>query len=381
MKKNLFILIVGAIALVACQPKDIEPESLFKSAADVEAMLKAEPAGYILYNEANGGLNQFVKDYMTEEGDFELVRTRSKDESKNPGICLFSIDTIPVGGKGIYIMGRVTTDDGGGNFYKAIVIQQMVGGKQQALRLSVDAGNASGLYPLGQQLLIRVNGLAIGKYANQPQLCVPSYNNNIYASSANQKVGWAPSRIPSARFNAATTLIGKPDISALHYDEITFDQLVTTSSSSSDGYGKTLIGAVDAREWDGKLVRVKNVHFTGEYADTYGKRAACTTGDPEIDEKANVFGPTTRNVGYPQSRVISDGSLYLMVSTSEYAKYAHMYLPDAEYTGTVEGILGYYMDNARFTPTWKTWSISIRDLNDLKLFSGSQAWEPKEYSK
>ena len=91
--------------------------------------------------------------------------------------------TIPVGGPQIYIRGRIVTDDQGGNFYKTIVIQEIVNGKQQALRLSVDASSAGGAYLLGQEIMIHVNGLGIGKYANEPQLCVPSYNNNLNANA------------------------------------------------------------------------------------------------------------------------------------------------------------------------------------------------------
>ena len=373
--KKILIFPAIFIALVACQPKDVEPEQMFKTEDEVTAMLQSEPKGYVLYDEAKGGLNQFVADFMTEKGVFQPVRSRSSGS----GFELFSIDTIPTDTVGIYIRGRITTDDKGGNFYKAMVIQQMVGGEQQALRLSVDMGNCSGMYALGQEILIRVNGLGIGKYANQPQLCVPSFNNNMNANKYEEKVGWAPGRIPSDKVRAAITRIGMPDVNKLHYDELSLDQLVTTSSSSTDNYGKTLIDLKAARNYDGKLVRIKNIHFTGEYAGTSGKREKCSETNPEEDTNANVFGPTTGNMGFPQSRVITDGSLYFMVSTSEYANYSHMYLPDPEYVGTAVGILGFYMDNAKYSASWSSWSISLRDIDDLELSNGTQAWVPTEY--
>ena len=366
MKKYIIICSTIALALFSCQPKDVDVNTLFKSQADVQAILDAEPEGYILYDQDHGGLNQFVADYMTEEGDYQPVRTRSTYGKYQ----MFSIDSIPVGGKGIYIMGRITTDDWGGNFYKALVIQQMVGSTQHALRLSVDAGNASGLYAKGQLLLIRVNGLAIGKYANQPQLCVPTFNNNTQAQHAEEKVGWAPGRIPAAQFAKATTLVGQPQPGQLFYENLFIRDFID------------ILDCEQAREWDGKLVRIGNIHFTNQYANANGTLATCTNGDPTTDGNANVFGPTTGNVGYPQGRVISDGQLNTIVSTSEYAKYAHMYLPDAEYVGTVEGILGFYEDNGRYAPTWKTWSISLRDLSDLKLVNAQgKVWEPTEYHK
>ena len=390
MKKLFYFISATIVVLLAsCQPRDVDADKMFLSESDLAQML-SEESDYVMYDATNGGLNQFLADYMTEKGNYlsDTSVYRSRATNGN-GIYLFSIDTLPSKGKGIYIRGRITTDDLGGNFYKAMAIQQLhISGSdtvQQALRLSVDAGNASGMYVLGQEIVIRVNGFAIGRYANQPQLCVPSYNNNIYAQNYTGKIGWAPGRIPSARFQMATTRIGMPDVSKLYYEELILDSIVTTSNSSSDGYGKSLKNPVEARLRDGKLVRIKNVHFTGEYAigtgSESGKRATCTTGNPEEDENANVFGPTTGNVGYPQSRVITDGKLYTQVSTSEYAKYAHMYLPAAEYIGTVEGILGFYMDNAGYSETWKTWSISLRDLNDVRLFNAAgEQWIPQEYS-
>ena len=379
MKKLLYITL-GVLALAACQPKDIDSDQLFKSELDVTAMLNAEPKGYFIYDEANGGLNAFVDKFMSELGDFEPVRTRSFNDKNIPGLAMFSIDTIPTDTMAIYIRGRVTTDDYGGNFYKSLVIQQMVNGEQHALRISIDAGNASGLYAMGQELLIRVNGLAIGKYANQPQLCVPTFNNNLNAQNYAQKVGWAPGRIPAARFAEAVTLIGTPDKNKLYYEPLNLSTLVDTKTSGD--YGSSLISVVDARKWDGKLVKIENIYFTGEYANTNGSRSACDDVDPSSTGGGNcrVFAPTTNNVGYPQSRVITDGSLYFMVSTSEYAKFAHMYLPAPEYKGSVVGILGYYYDNPSYAPTWKTWSISMRDLGDLDLSNGTQQWVPEEYS-
>lgn len=379
--KKLFYITLGVLALSACQPKDVDPAQLFKSENDVAVMLKSEPKGYFVYDEAHGGLNAFVDKFMTEFGDFSPVRTRSTNETNIPGLAMFSIDTIPTDTVAIYIRGRVTTDDYGGNFYKALVIQQMVNGEQHALRISIDAGNASGLYAMGQELLIRVNGLAIGKYANQPQLCVPTFNNNLNAQNYAEKVGWAPGRIPAARFAEAVTLIGTPDKNKLYYEPLSLSSLVDVQTGGN--YGNSLVSTVDARKWDGKLVKIDNIYFTGEYANSNGSRSMCDDTNPASTGGGNsrVFAPTTNNVGYPQSRVISDGTLYFMVSTSEYAKFAHMYLPAAEYKGSVVGILGYYYDNPRYAPLWKTWSISMRDLGDLDLSNGSEKWVPVEYSE
>lgn len=380
MKKTIISLAsLAALFLLmpACTPNAPSEDDLFINPDNIKEITK----GGTVYN-----INDFLAKFMTEEGNFASDTCPYRTRSFYMGLYLFSVDTLPTNGPDIYLRGRVVTDDYGGNFYKAIVIQQTTdwntglplvdeNGKpdQQALRISIDMGSASGLFHQGQEILIRCNGLGIGRYANEPQLCVPSYNNNVYASSSyNQKVGWAPGRIPSPRFRKACQLLGKPDISKLVYDTLTMEEV----------YDKYLSKCKDveaARLSDGRAVLIKDVFFTGQYKTQQGEQEDCnpynpknpdTKGNPEEDEYACVFGPTTRNVGYPQSRFVSsDGSnkLSILVSTSEYAKYAYYYLPDKKYVGSVKGILGYYMDNSRYAPssTDTKWSITPNNLSDI----------------
>lgn len=385
MKKVLSIIALATLILAACTPEPISEEQAFLSEEQVNKII-ADDGGH-LYT-----LNELIDTYMTEIGNFKsdscLYRSRA---TKGDGVYLFSIDTLPQAGPGIYIRGRVITDDLGGNFYKAIVIQQIVNGEQQALRLSVDGSSAGGMYPLGQEILIRCNGLAIGRYADQPQLCVPSYNNNYTASNGEQKVGWAPGRIPWERFQLAVRRIGKPNVQAIHVDVVNLSDFVGIYANSQ---------RKQIHHMDGRLVRVENIWFKGSYLDTNNKEQTCNTDDPDQSENANVFAPTTKNIGYPQSRVITDGNKISLVSNSEYAKFAYFYLPGADangvancpnYKGSVTGILGFYRDNARYDADFDCWSITMRDLKtptretivsdlDLKDATG-KAWIPVEYSK
>ena len=367
-----FMIAITLVALcIACTPNPVDESKLFLTDAQADELIAQ---GTLLT------LQQFKDSFMSEKGNYlsdtTLYRTRATKDGKN---YLFSIDTIPVSETPVYIRGRVTTDDYAGNFYKAMCIQQIVDGKQQALRLSVDAGSIGGLYQIGQEILIRVDGLAIGRYANQPQLCLPSYNNNIYANNAEQKIGWAPGRIPMAIFNARTKCIGKPDISKLVYDELKITEFTS------------VLNLQETRKWDAKLVRIKDVHYTGQYFTTSGT-GKCTTGDPEVDQNANVFAPTTNNIGFPQTRVIEDANGNKTgISASEYAKFAYFYIPGADqngtanctkYVGDVVGILGFYSDNAKYDPAYDDWSISIRSLDDLQLFDANgNLWPRIEYTK
>lgn len=372
--KYLSIAVLAA-GMTACG-YDVQTDKLFLDEDGVKQII-AEDNGRLYH------LEELLDSFMTEEGNYlsdtSLYRTRATNGN---GIYLFSIDTLPSTGPGIYIRGRVSTDDYGGNFYKALVIQEIVDGKQQNLRLSIDMGSASGMYPRGQEILIRCNGLAVGRYSNQPQLCVPSYNNNTNADHQDQKVGWAPGRIPSPLCRTHFWHIGTPDESKLVYDEVTIEEIIGANKLKHNDI-------VGARKIDGRLVKINNIWFDGKYKPQNADPTLCnfyspsvsgkdSVGNPEEDTNSAVFAPSTGNVGFPQSRCITDGTNWILVSTSEYAKYAYFYLPyeyDATkdairygtFKGSVRGILGYYMDNAGYDPDQSKWSITICDLGDLDL--------------
>ena len=393
MKRNSIISIalsaIVALAISACTPNAPSEESCYMN----ESQVAEWTADGQVYN-----LNDFVDKFMTEKGDFEHYRTRSEYKHSGMTLYLFSIDTIPTDGPGIYIRGRIATDDYGGNFYKALVLQQIVDGEQQALRLSVDMGSASGLFQKGQEIIIRCNGLAVGRYANQPQLCVPSYNNNVYASHANEKIGWAPGRIPAPRWREACKLIGKPDASQLVYKEMDLPTLEAEYLAKFKMDTEADVKRI--RYSDGLLVRIKGVYFNGKF-DNQGTLTDCEPydpetgkGDPEVDgSNAYVFAPSTGNVGYPQSRYVTDGSLgslgsrKVLIAASEYAKYAHFYLPPKKYVGYVQGVLSYYMDNGRYEPDAAKWSITPNSMVEDILPDCQNAeneanrWVPQEWVK
>lgn len=318
--------IIVACCLIGCTPHVPSPESIFYSEQDIDQITED---GTIYH------INDFVDKYMTEEGNYlndsiHRYRNRATGGLLPAGVYLFSIDTLPSGGEGIYIRARVETDDQGGNFYKTLVLQEVLdNGEQQNIRIGIDAASISGLYPRGQELIIRCNGLAIGRYANQVQLCTPAYNNEIYKNLASDKIGWAPGRIDIATFKRCAYRIGYPDASKLQIDDIS----ITDFFSHLD--------IVANREMDGRLVRLNGVHFTGELDDD-GTIKNCSFANPDTATDANVFAPTTKNMGYPQSRIIADlNGNHTLVSVSEYAKQARYYLPgagsayDGEYQYTI----------------------------------------------
>ena len=385
--KYLSYIVLGsfALALASCEPKALKPEDVFVTEDNLAQELeKANPQGYKIYD-----INDFLDKFMTEEGVFgsDTCPYRSRSTNGN-GIFLYTIDTIKTDTIGIYIRGRVSTDDFSGNFYKSMVIQQVVNGEQQNIRISVDMGSIGGLYQLGQEILIRCNGLAVGRYANQPQLCIPAYNNNVYAINAKEKVGWAPGRIPAPKFRNAVKLIGTPDPSKLKYDVIKLADLFDASKPGSVVYKPTVnadeMGKI--RKADGRLVKLTGIHFTGEYYTQDGTLAKCIYAHPDSADNANVFAPTTNNIGYPQGRIIKGGSSVICCSCSEYCKFANYFLPGAMpdsidavtycelWEGSITGILGWYCDNATGTKagtlknlTGKEWSVTPRGIPGIGI--------------
>ena len=101
--------------MTSCEPKALTQDDVFLDPASLNEILAEEnPEGYTVYN-----LNDFLDTFMTEEGtyhnDTTPYRERSYDATHN--LYLYSIDTLPSGGPGIYIRGRVYTDDYAGYLY------------------------------------------------------------------------------------------------------------------------------------------------------------------------------------------------------------------------------------------------------------------------
>lgn len=360
MKKNILLIIAVALVAWSCKQEPIAP----REAKDAKM-------------QTTHSIKQFLETYMSESGDYSPVRDRATRDNVR---YVFSIDSIPTAGEDIVITGRVISDDAAGNLYKTMVIQD-INDPKYALRISVDAGSIGGVYPLGQVINIRCNGLAVGRYAEQPQLCVASYNNNTYANKPEEKMGWAPGRIPFPRFQQAVEAVGMPDKKAIVVDTMTIAEINAVISRSVGNPNCKVDGF---QELQGRLVCIKDVHFTNEYWN-YGVATACINGNPSSDSNCGVFAPTTKGMGFPQGRLIADANgNKIAISTSEYADYAYTVLPGAEYTGTVVGILGYYFDNIKDTRNndeAANWSISLRSLDDLQLTYQGQPWEPKEWGE
>ena len=183
-------------------------------------------------------------------------------------------------------------------------------------------------------------------------------------------------------------------MSKIQCDTISISEFINVTGDDS-------IRNVFYHENDARLVCFKNVFFTGEF-DSFGTPTPCDTSDPneyKSNNNANTFAPSTAGVGFPQGRIISDGTNKTIVSTSEYAKFACYYLPGADengvagcedYKGTITGILGHYTDNGRNPSDEWDWSVTLRDfttpshkalVEDIVFVDETgEPWIPEEYS-
>ncbi|MBP1663734.1 MAG: hypothetical protein H6Q19_874 [Bacteroidetes bacterium] len=244
---------------------------------------------------------------------------------------LFSADTIK-SDKDVIIKGIVTSSDVEGNVYKYLVIQEE-GPNAQAMKISIDAGSLSGIYPLGQRVAVKCNGMMIGNYAQAPQIGIYYYNT--------EKGRVEPGRMPKYLSDKNIFAYGMPVPQVIKADTMTIAQIKAA--------GPALYN---------KLVCIKNAFFTGRGAYS-GKPTAIT--DAEM-----IFAPSTNGVGYPQSREIQDGTGSIFVSTSEYSKFANKHIPVSNLKGNITALVGFYNDKDATLSASKIYhQLTLRSISDL----------------
>ena len=207
-------------------------------------------------------------------------------------------DTIGVREDGSHyvIHGRVISSDEEGNVFKSLVIQD----ETAALAFSIDTYNLYLDYRVGQEIVLDVTGMYIGKYAGLQQMGRPSWYEN--GSS------WQVSFMSLEYFQNHVELNGLPQASLV-------DTLVVNSFSEITTTPEGL------RKWQSQLVRFQNVSFT------------------EGGERTFSVYHTSSNDEQNTTIVDRNGST-LTVRTSGYCTFFNQLLP----VGNIDlvGILSYY---------------------------------------
>jgi hypothetical protein len=271
----------------------------------------------------NYTIDSLVKTFVSPIGDLP---------ARIPG--LFSVDTLP-SNKDIIISGIVTSDDNEGNIYKNMIIRDPKTGT--AMKLSVDAGNLSAVFPLGQKVVMNCKGLAIGRYADMLQRGVSFYKTE------SGKVGYEIGRIPYTLFVKIIQggVISKDTLSKM-VDTVTIAQI-----------------KAGGLKMHSKLVCIKNAKFTGKGAN-FGKPEALT------HDSLRIFAPSTNGIGFPQSREIIDGTGSMFIATSEYSKFAKLKLPADTTIGNITAIVGWYNDKDLTLDGSKIYhQLTLRMIGDL----------------
>lgn len=205
-------------------------------------------------------------------------------------------------GESKVISGRVISSDATGNIYKSLVIQD----ETAALAISINANSLYTTYRVGQEVVIDLNGMYVGKYANLIQLGYPN------EGTRGTEAGFMALEL----FESHAQLNGLPDVSKIDTIPVSISELPTTPA--------------EICKMQSQLVRLDNVQWV-EAGQRYSEESAST------------------------SRNLKDASgNTIIVRNSNYATFRTELLPEGE--GTVIGILSYY-NNA--------WQILLRSAEDV----------------
>lgn len=202
------------------------------------------------------------------------------------------------------IKGYVTGNDVQGNLYNELVIDDGTG----AITIGVSQGGLYGLFPVGAEVIIELNGLSVGNYGLHPQIGTP------YTSAKGQN---SIGRMSRAVWNHHFRLTGK------------------SQTIAPIDFNNSWKPASDGLTYSGKLATMKNVSFKG--ADGKKTFANASAGSGSVSVYFNEYPTTT------------------MVYTSNYADFASNPLPQGKVN--VTGILKRYNNS---------WELIIRSLDDIE---------------
>ncbi len=222
--------------------------------------------------------------------------------------------------KRFIIKGHVISSDKEGNIFKSIVIQDGTA----ALAFSVDQYNLYTSYRRGQEIVVDVTGMTIGKYAGLQQMGHKSW----YANGKS----WQVSFMPYQEFKSKVELNGMPKLN-------TIDTLIANTFSDIPNDNDGL------RKYQSQLVRFKNVYFAE------GGQQNFSVYHTKVNEEQN------------RTLVDREGNTRI-VRTSGYATWCEKRLP----AGVIDlvGIMGYYNDS------WQIMMLDYEGVMDPVELPGSK---------
>ena len=222
-------------------------------------------------------------------------------------------DTVPAkeNGEHIIVAGRVISSDYAGNCFKYIVLQDETG----ALTFSINSYNLYLNYRRGQEIVVDLTGLHIGKYRGLEQVGFPAFNSSVN--------GYETSFMSPERFKNRAELNGMPDLA----------QIDTIQVSSFGEIGST---PAEVRRWQSQLVRFNNVEF--------------------VPNATTPTFSTYHSSGVTQQISDAEGNT-MDIRTSGYSNFWNQKLPEGKCD--VVAIMGYYINLAGSGG----WQLTLIDAN------------------
>ena len=252
----------------------------------------------------------------TIEANSSILEVKKKYWNENRNY----IDTIGVNefGEHIVVSGRVISSDETGNIYKNLVIQD----KTAALTISINEKDMFESYHIGQEVVIDLTNMYIGKYNGLQQLGYPEYSASY---------GWEATFMEMDHFKQHSQYNGLPRPTEI--DTFTVDIKHLNSIKSN---------ADSLQRWQSQLVRFDSVYWA-------------EAGKPYSDPSAST------------NRYIKDvNGNKMLVRNSSYATFHDKILPSD--TGSVVGILSFYGSD---------WQVMLRSTDDCIDFDETATPENK----
>lgn len=208
-------------------------------------------------------------------------------------------------GTHIVVSGRVVSSDYAGNCFKYIVLQDETG----ALNFSINSYNLYLQYRRGQEVVVDVTGLYMGKYRGLEQVGFPSYNSSLIDPADPDNHPYETSFMAPEFFARNAQLNGWPDRAAIDTVEV-------------NKFSELGVSPAELRKWQSQLVRFNNVEFVKSSLETLS---------------------TYHSSGETQQIRDAEGNT-LDIRTSGYANFWNMKVP--EQPCDIVAILGYYVNLA-----------------------------------
>lgn len=219
-------------------------------------------------------------------------------------------------GEHIIIAGRVISSDETGNIYKSLVIQD----ETAALAMSINDNSLSESYKVGQEIVIDLTEMFIGKYNGLQQLGQPQ----VYGD------GYEVTFMTPEFFQSHAQVNGLPEMAKV-------DTTLTTIADI-----RALSTPEELQQWQSRLIRLDGVRWEDGGLAPYSESGS-STSRTIVDSEGNT----------------------IIARNSNYATFAAETLPSG--TGSIVGILSYYGTN---------WQLLLRDTTDCIGFDGAGGDNP-----